>query len=151
MASPSIARQCELLGLARSSYSYEPLAKRVFLVMCCLDTGDHHRSLRIYGEVPVATRDIERRKNQEEGCPSVGAVREAHDARGGRDTGTENTRDPRDAEVAVLPWVDQSVQPRSRGREPPPAQTFRTGVAVGCVHRDTPCRAWCRPPDHLLM
>ena len=121
MASPSIARQCELLGLARSSYSYEPLAKRVFLVMCCLDTGDHHRSLRIYGEVPVATRDIERCKNQEEGCPSVGAVREAHYARGGVDTATGNTRDPGEAEVAVLPWVDQAVHALSRRRCPPSA------------------------------
>ena len=29
--------------------------------------------------------------NQEEGCPSVDAVREAHDARAGRDTATGNT------------------------------------------------------------
>ena len=34
------------------------------------------------GEVPVATREIQRSDNQEEGCPSVDAGREADDARG---------------------------------------------------------------------
>src|SRR5215470_9251646 len=42
----------------------------------------------IDSEVPVATREIQRRKNQEEGCPSVDAVGEADDARGGRNTAT---------------------------------------------------------------
>lgn|GEM_PF-4114221 len=46
-------------------------------------------------EVPVATREIQRPKNQEEGCPSVDAVREAHDTRSGRDTATGNPREPR--------------------------------------------------------
>jgi hypothetical protein len=87
----------------------ERVSSRLFVVMCCLDTGDHHRCRASDGEVPVATCEIGRRKNQEEGCPSVDAVREAHDARGGGDTATSNTRDPRDAEVAVLPWVDQAV------------------------------------------
>jgi hypothetical protein len=94
----------------------ERLSSLFFVVMCCLDAGDHHRSLRIYGEVPVATREIQRRLNQEEDCPSVDAVREAYDACGGLDTATENTHDPREAEVAVLPWVDQAVQAGSRGR-----------------------------------
>ena len=60
----------------------------------------------IDSEVPVATGEIQRRKNQEEGCPSVDAVREAHDARSGLDSATGNTRDPKAAEVAVLPWGD---------------------------------------------
>src|ERR1017187_7927997 len=71
-------------------------------------------------EVPVATREIQRPKNQEEGCPSVDAAREAYDARGGRGTATGNTRDPRGAEVAVLPWSDQTPHSGSRGRPPAP-------------------------------
>jgi transposase len=35
----------------------------------------------IDSEVPVAIREIQRRNNQEEGCPSVDAVREAYEAR----------------------------------------------------------------------
>jgi hypothetical protein len=68
------------------------------------------------GEIPIATREIQRRNSQEEGCPSVDAVCEAHDARGGREAATGNTRDPEEAEVAVLPWVDQPVQAGPRGR-----------------------------------
>src|ERR1019366_4216597 len=87
-------------------------------------------------DVPVATSEIQRPKNQEERCPSVDAVREAHDARGGRDTATGKTRDAKDAEVAVLPWIDQALHAGSRGKCPPLAQTFGSGVVVGCVHRD---------------
>src|SRR6266568_8889580 len=61
----------------------------------------------IDSEVPVATREIQRRNDQEEGCPSVDAVREAHEARGGLDTATGNMRDPEAAEVAVHHWVAQ--------------------------------------------
>src|ERR1019366_6554423 len=85
-------------------------------------------------EVPVATREIQRPKNQEEGCPSVDVVRETHDARGGGDTATGNTRDPNDAEVAVAPWADQALHARSRGRCPPPARALSSGMVVGCVH-----------------
>ena len=92
-------------------------------------------------EVPVATREIQRPKNQEEGCPSVGGVREANDARGSREGATGNTRDPKDAEVAVFPWVDQALHAGSRGRYPPPAKTFPSGVVVGCVHRGRPAHA----------
>jgi hypothetical protein len=87
-------------------------------------------------DVPVATRDIQRPKNQEQGCPSVGAVREEHDAADGQDTATGNTRDPRGEEVAVLPWHDQAPHAGARGR---PAPTFRSGVVIGCVHRDASC------------
>src|SRR5215469_11297443 len=66
-------------------------------------------------EVPVAAREIQRPNNQEEGCPSVDAVREADGARDGRDAATGNTRDPKGAQVAVLPWVDQALQARSWG------------------------------------
>jgi len=59
-------------------------------------------------ELPVATREIQRPNNQEEGCPSVGGVREANDARGGRDNATGNTRDPKGADVAVLEWRKQA-------------------------------------------
>src|SRR5438045_8657494 len=65
-------------------------------------------------------------------------MREAHDARGGRGTATDNTRDPKGAEVAVFPWVDQALHAGSRGRSPPPAQAFRSGVVVGCVHHEPP-------------
>src|ERR1022692_3667446 len=54
----------------------------------------------IDSEVPGATREIQRRNNQEEGCPSVDAVREAREARGGLDTPAGNVRDPQAAEVA---------------------------------------------------
>src|SRR5271167_3904828 len=84
-------------------------------------------------DVPVATREVQHPNNQEEDCPSVGGVREAHDARGGRDTATGNTRDPKGAEVAVLPWIDQALHAGSRGRCPPPAKSFPSGVVVGCV------------------
>jgi hypothetical protein len=69
----------------------------------------------IDSDVPGATREIQRPKNQEEGCPSVDAVREAYDARGGRGTATGNTPDPEEAEVAVLIWHDQALHAGSRG------------------------------------
>ena len=65
---------------------------------------------------PVATREIQRPNNQEEGCPSVHAVREAHDARSGRDHATDKTYDPKDADVAVLKWRKQALHAGSRGR-----------------------------------
>ncbi len=58
---------------------------------------------------------------------------------GDRDTATGDTRDPRDAEVAVLPWVDQAVHARSRGREPPPAQAFRSAVGLRLEHERRYC------------
>jgi hypothetical protein len=85
--------------------------------------------------VPVAAREIQHPNNQEKGCPSVGGIRKANDARGGRDKATGNTRDPKGAEVAVLPWIDQALHAGSRGRCPPPAKTFRSYVVVGCLHR----------------
>src|SRR6185437_13540794 len=87
-------------------------------------------------EVPVASREIQRRESQEEGGPSVAAVRETHDAHGGGDAATGDTREPKDAKMAVLPWVDQALQAGLRGRCPPPAQTFESGAVIGCVHRD---------------
>ena len=88
----------------------------------------------IDGEVPVAAPEIQRPDNQEEGCPSVDAVREAHHAGGARGTAAENPRDPEGAEVAVLPRVDEALHAGSRGRCPPSAQAFRGGVVVRCVH-----------------
>ena len=58
---------------------------------------------------------MRRRDSQEEGCPSVDAVREAYDARSGRDTATGNMRDPEGADVTVLNGADQALQARSRG------------------------------------
>src|ERR1022692_413152 len=69
----------------------------------------------IDSEVPVATREIQRRNNQEEVRPSVDAVREAHEARGGLDTATGNVADPKAAEVAVSHWVDQAPHAGARG------------------------------------
>src|SRR5215471_17263849 len=67
------------------------------------------------GEVPVAAREVQGRNDQEAGCPRVGVVREADDARGGCDTATGDTRDTKGVDVAVLPWVDQALQARPRG------------------------------------
>src|SRR5437879_1645345 len=75
-------------------------------------------------EVPGATREVQRPNNQEEGCPCVDAVREAYDARGGRDTATGNTRGPKGAEVAVFIWPDQAPYAGAWGRCPPPAQAL---------------------------
>jgi hypothetical protein len=52
-------------------------------------------------------------------------------------------RDPKAAEVAVRPWVDQAVQAGSRGRCPPPAQAFRSGVVILCIHRCASCGLRC--------
>src|ERR1700691_1549412 len=60
------------------------------------------------GEVPGAARERQCRNNQEVGCPSVGAVREAYEARGGRDSGTGDSPYAREAEVAVHPGRDQT-------------------------------------------
>jgi hypothetical protein len=91
----------------------------------------------IDSEVPVATREIQRRNNQEESCPSVNAVREAYEARRGLDTATGNMTDPKTAEVAVRHWVDQAPHAGARG------QPFRSGVVVLCVHRDVSCGLRC--------
>jgi hypothetical protein len=113
------------------------------------------------GEVPAATREIQRPKSQKEGCPSVDAVREAHDARGGRHSATGNIPDPIEAEVAVCPWGNQAVNAGSRGRCPRPARAFpkvgkgrvveylaESGSECGlrCVHRDASCRLRRLPP-----
>jgi pimeloyl-ACP methyl ester carboxylesterase len=76
-----------------------------FLSTC--DAGD--------SEEPAASRESQRPDSQEEGCPSVGAVGEADDARDGRDAASGATRDAKEAEAAVLPWVDQALQAGSRG------------------------------------
>lgn len=85
-------------------------------------------------EVPAGTRKVQRPDNQEEGGPTVGAVREAHDAGDGRDTATESARNPEDTEMAVFPWRNHTLHAGSRGRCPPPAQAFRSVVVVGYVH-----------------
>src|SRR5271166_2561647 len=92
-------------------------------------------------DLPVANREIRCPNNQEEGCPSVSAVREYECANAGRDDATGNTHDPKDAEVAVLPWDDQTLQAGSQGRCPPSAKTFPSVVVVGCVHRGRPAHA----------
>ena len=92
-------------------------------------------------DLPAANREIQRPNNQEEGCPSVGSVEEAHDARGAREEATGNTREAKGAEVTVLPWIDQALHACSRGRCPPPAKTLPSGVVVGCVHRGRPAQA----------
>ena len=74
---------------------------------------DAERAIVMY---QYPTPEIQRRDKQEEGCPSVDAVREAHDACGGRHEATGNTRDAKDAEVAVLPWIDEPLHAVSRGR-----------------------------------
>jgi hypothetical protein len=82
-------------------------------------------------EIPVAPREIQRPNNQEEGGPAVDAAREAHDARSDRDTATGNSREPKDAKVAVLPRADQARQAGSRGSGPPTAQTCKTEWSFG--------------------
>ena len=54
-----------------------------------------------------------------------------NDANAGRDNATGNTHDPKDAEVAVLPWDDQALQAGSRGRCPPFAKTFPAALSLG--------------------
>src|SRR5690242_5615434 len=101
------------------------------------------------GQVPVTAREIQRSEKQEEGCPSVDAVGQADQARGGREAAAGDARDPEGADVTVLPRVDQALQAGSRGSEPPPAQAFRDGGAVGCVHEDVSLWLCCRLSDHL--
>src|SRR5262249_23724691 len=84
---------------------------------------------------PIATREVQRREHQEEGGPSVDPVREADGARRGRDTAAPKARQSKEAEVAVLPRVDQAVDAASRGRLPPPSQTAGWNVVGGWVHR----------------
>jgi hypothetical protein len=91
-------------------------------------------------DVPVAAREIQRRKNQERGCPSVGAVREEQDAADGQDTATGNTGDPRGAEVAVLPLARSCAVCRIAGEMP----TTRAGLSQRC------CR-WVRSSGCLLL
>ena len=83
-------------------------------------------------DVPVTAREVQRPNDQEESCPSVGSVRDAHDARGGSDKAAGNPRDPKGTEVSVHPWIDQALHAGSRGKCPPPAKTFPSGV-VGRV------------------
>ena len=97
----------------------------------------------IDGDVPGAAREVQRPDNQEEGRPSLDAVREAYDARGGRDTATGNTREPEGAEVAVLPWVDQALHAGSRRSMP----TTRAGLSQRCCRWERSCRS---PPADVV-
>src|SRR5262249_35859827 len=90
-------------GRALSSTEFPPAPPRA----CSAGSGPG-RCGASDSEVPVAAREVQCRNDQEEGCPCVGAVREADDARGRRGTATGNTRDPEGADVAVFPWVDQA-------------------------------------------
>ena len=84
----------------------------------------------IDSEVPVATREIQRRNDQEEGYPSVDPVREAHEARGGLDTGTGNMCDPEAAEAAVH-------HGQGRRRTGPPGQIGRLSARTRPAHDQT--------------
>ena len=50
---------------------------------------------------------------------------------------------PGEHDAAVLPWRDYASHAGSRGRCPPPARAFRSGVVIGCVHRDASCDLRC--------
>ena len=82
-------------------------------------------------DVPVATREVQHPNNQEEGCPSVGGVGEAHDACGGGDNATGNTRDRKGVDVAVLPWEVSGVACRIAGEMP----TIREDLSERCCRR----------------
>jgi hypothetical protein len=95
------------------------------------------------GEVPVGTRDLQRRKDQEEGCPSVDAVREANEAREGRDTATGNTYGCKAAEVAGTPMGGSGVAGRVAGE----LATTCAGVPKRCCRSvrtwDVSCGLGC--------
>ncbi len=60
---------------------------------------------------------------------------EAYDARGGRDTATGNTPDPKEAEVAVLIGHDQTLHAGSRGEiaTPRAGLSALTGTCPGTL------------------
>ena len=107
-------------------------------IRACVEPGSGSgRGGAIDGEEPVAAREIQRPNNQEEGRPSVDAVREAHDPRGGRDTATGDTPDPKEAEVAVLKWEDEALHPGSRRRCHHPRRPFATVLSLDAFIADS--------------
>src|SRR5580698_2477667 len=105
------------------------------------------------GEVPAATREVQRGDNQEEGGPLRHPVREADEARGGRHAAAGDVPDPEEAGMAVHPWRDQPAHAGPCRTEPLLAQAFpevgerrvveyqapAVQALVCCVHRDASC------------
>ena len=89
-------------------------------------------------EVPGAAGQVEGRDDEEEGGPSPGAVGEADDARAVATQPPTMRAAPGEAEVAVLPRVDKTLQAGSWWIPPPRAEPARGGVVVGCVHWGSP-------------
>ena len=107
-------------------------------------------------QVPGCPREASRRCRQEQHRPPdslrcKGTPHERNGAKADQDDTSGNAHACERTEVAVLPWRDYALHAGSRGRCPPPAQTFRSGVVIRFVHRDASCQLWCRPPDHLSI
>jgi len=99
-------------------------------------------------QVPGCPREASRRCRQEQHRPpdslrSEGTPHERNGAKADQDDTSGNAHACDRTGVAVLPWRDYALHAGSRGRCPPPAQTFRSGVVVGCVHRDASCGLRC--------
>jgi hypothetical protein len=105
-------------------------------------------------QVPGGRREVHRRCRQEHHRPpdshrGEGTPHERNGAKTGQNDTSGNAHASEPTEVAVHEWPDYALQARSRGRCPPPAQASRSGVVIGCVHRDTSRQLWCRLSDHL--
>ena len=99
-------------------------------------------------QVPGCPREASRRCRQEQHRPPDslrcrGTPHERNGAKAGQDDTSGNAHACDRTEVAVLPWRDYALHAGSRGRCPPPAQTFRSGVVNRFVHRDASRRLWC--------
>jgi hypothetical protein len=87
------------------------------------------------GGIPETTREIQGCKNQEEGCPSVGAVGEADEARSSRDSSTASMPGPKGRRHPRPSRCSTSQRPGRRTRGP---------SGTGCA---SPSRAGSLPPS----
>jgi len=102
------------------------------------------------GQFPAGERQVGRRRRQEGRrppvrLPVVPAEGERNDAKADQDGTAADAHACPKAQATVLPGRDHAPHAGSRGRCPPPPQTFRSGVVIGCVHRDASCVLRYRP------
>jgi hypothetical protein len=107
-------------------------------------------------QVPGGPREACRARRQEHHRPPdslrcEGTPHERNGAKADQDDTSANAHACPEAQVAVFPWRDYALHARSRGRCPPPTQTFRSSVVIRFVHRDASRQLWCRPPDRLSI
>ena len=91
------------------------------------------------GQVPVAAREIQRSEKQEKGCPSVDAVGQADEARGGRDAAAGDTRDSEGADVTVLHGLIRCCRPARGGVIHHLRRRSAMVVPLGAFMRMSPC------------